>query len=571
VSRLTDRLSRFLPGVETARSYRLSWLRHDLAAGATLTALLIPAGMGYAQAAGLPPVTGLYATIVPLLIYAAVGPSRVLILAPDSALAPMIAAAILPLAAGGSDRAVALAGLLAIIVGAILVAGRFLRLGFVTGLLSKPIRVGYLNGLALIVMVSQLPDLLGLSIDKASLWQDVGSIAAAAGRGETNLAALGLGTASLLLIFVPKWLGWRVPGVLLAVAGSILAAAVFGLGGMVEVVGGLPQGLPGPALGGLGWGDVAALLGPAVGIALIAFADTAVLSRTLAARRGENVDGNQEMGALGAANVATGLFSGFPVCSSSSRTPVAIDAGARTQLVGVVGAVLLIAFMYLAPGVMEFLPAATLAAVVISAAISLLDLKTLAALARMSRIETALLLAAFLGVAFVGVLEGIVIAIGLSLLAFVYRAWNPYRTELVRVEGRPGYHDVTRHPEGMRLPGLVLARFDAPLFFANGAIFGSFVRDLVEEAEEPVRWVVLTAEPITGVDTTALDELVALDDYLARKGIELYFAEMKGPVKDRLIRFGVGSRFGPDHFHSTIGAAVKAYRMEFDLPEEDNW
>lgn len=564
-------LARWIPGWAVARSYERAWLRHDLLAGAALTGILIPAGMGYAQAAGLPPVTGLYATIIPLLVYAALGPSRVLILGPDSSLAPIIAAGILPLAAAGSERAVALAGLLSIMVGVLMLLARAFRLGAVTGLLSKPIRVGYLNGLALIVLVGQLPGLLGLSIKMESLWADLGSIGRAVSEGQTNLAALAVGAASLLAIYLPKWLGWKFPGVLAAVAGAILAGYLLGLDRLLEVVGALPQGLPAPALGVVGWADVAALLGPAAGVALIAFADTAVLSRTLAAKRGETVDGNQELAALGAVNVASGMFSGFPVCSSSSRTPVAIQAGARTQLTGVIGALILIAFMFLTPGLTAYLPASALAAVVISAAISLIDVRSLVSLARMSRTETGLLLAAFLGVAFIGVLEGIVVAIGLSLLVFVTNAWSPYRTELVRLDGVRGYHDVSRHPEGARLPGLVLARFDAPLFFANGEIFGTFIRELVRSAEQPVKWVVVTAEPITGIDTTAVDSLVQLDDYLARRNIELQFAEMKGPVKDRLIRFGVGSRFTPDHFHPTIGAAVKAYRRAANLPEDDTW
>lgn len=551
-----------MPGLATARTYRREWLRTDLTAGVVLTALLIPAGMGYAEAAGLPPVTGLYATVVPLLAYALFGPSRILVLGPDSSLAPIIAASILPLAAGDPDRAIALAGLLALLMGVVLVLGGFLRLGFVTDLLSKPIRLGYLNGIALVVFVGQLPKLLGFSVDADSLVDEVAATVTGVLDGEVDTTSLLIGVGSLAAIIVPRLFGSRVPGVLIAVVGAIVVTAWWGLDDQVSVVGSLPQGLPTPALGGLELGDVAALIGPAAGIALIAFADTGVLSRTFAARRGETVDGNDEMRGIGAANIATGLFSGFPISASSSRTPVADQAGAKSQLVGVVGAVLILAFMFVAPGVTAYLPSATLAAVVIVAATSLVDLPGLVRLARMSRTETVLSLSAFLGVALVGVLQGIVIAVALSFIAFVNQAWRPYRTELVRVDGLKGYHDVERHPEGQRIPGLVIARFDAPLFFANGAIFDDYVRGLVDTSPGDVRWVVVAAEPITGVDTTAVDELIELDDHLERHGIALRFAEMKGPVKDRLIRLGLGERFPPDHFFPTLGTAVSAYVAE---------
>ncbi|WP_307857547.1 SulP family inorganic anion transporter [Paenarthrobacter sp. DKR-5] len=550
--------------MRTALSYRPGWLASDLAAGAALSAALIPAGMAYAEAAGLPAVTGLYASVVPMLVYAVFGPSRVLIVGPDSSLAPMIAAAVLPLAGGTPERAVALAGVLAVLIGLFLLAGRLFRLGFITGLLSRPIRVGYLNGIALAVIVSQAPRLFGLATPSGSLAESAVATVRAVAAGAANPVALAFGGGSLALIVLCRVLPWRLPGVLIAVAASTGTAAALALGSALPMVGALPRGLPSPALGAAVPGDVLALLAPAAGIALIAFADTSALSKSLAARRGTPLDGNQELGALGLANLASGVLGGFPVCGSSSRTPVALDAGARTPLSGVAAAALVVLFMLAAPGVTAYLPASTLAAVVIVAAASLVDLRSLLRLARMSRTETLLLVAAFLGVAFIGVLQGIVVAIVLSLAVFVRRAWDPYRTELAEVEDVPGYHDLGRHPEARRVPGLVIARFDAPLFFANGAVFAEHIRSLVEQAPGPVRWVVVAAEPITDLDTTALDELVDLDDELARRGISLVFAEMKGPIKDRLIRFGVSARFGPDHFFPTVSNAVRTYRKTFD-------
>ena len=557
------------PGLQVARSYQLSWLKGDLIAALVLTGLLIPAGMGYAEVAGLPPVTGLYATIVPLLAYAVVGPSRLLVLGPDSALAPIIGASILPLAAGDPERAIALAGLLAILMGAMLIAGGLFKLGFLTDLLSKPIRLGYLHGIALVVIVGQIPKVLGFSIQAESLPDEIREIVLGVLNGETNRVALLMGIASLIVIVVPKLFAPKVPGVLIAVVGSVILTAWLGLNQKLAVVGALPTGLPAPALGGLQFGDVTSLIIPAAGIALIAFADTGVLSRTFAARRGDSVDGNSEMAAIGISNVASGLFGGFSISASASRTPVAEDSGAKTQLVGVVGAALVLLFMFAAPGLTAYLPSATLAVVVIVAATALIDLRAVRSLFRMSRRETALSAVTFLSVALLGVLQGILIAIGLSLLAFVSQAWRPHRTELVRVTGVKGYHSIERHPEGERIPGLVIARFDAPLFFANGAIFDSYVRSLVDATQGKVRWVVIASEPITGVDTTALDELIELDDHLEKHGVSLRFAEMKGPVKDQLIRFGLGERFPPDHFFPTLGTAVDAYLLETGVQFQD--
>jgi high affinity sulfate transporter 1 len=556
-------VERWLPGVAVARRYERAWLRHDITAGVVLTALLIPAGIGYARVAGLPPETGLYATVVPLLAYALVGPSKILVLGPDSALAPIIAASIIPLGGGDVGRTVALAGLLSLMTGAILLVGGFLRLGFVTDLLSKPIRIGYLNGIALVVVVGQLPALLGFSVDGASVFGDLRGFLQALVDGAADPAASAIGLGALAVIVGFRLRKGRVPGVAVAVVGAAVVTAVLGLQDDIPVVGSLPGGLPAPALEGLRWADVASLAGPAFGLALIAFADTGVLSRTFAARRGETVDGSQEMRAIGVANIAGGALGGFPVSGSSSRTPVAEAAGARTQMVGVVGAVLIMVFVLAAPGLTGVLPSSALAAVVVVAATSLVDVPGLIRLVRVDPLEAALSLAAFVGVVVVGVLPGIAIAIALSFVAFVNHAWRPYRAELGRIAGVRGYHDLSRHPEGARIPGIVIVRFDAPLFFANGGMFDDYVRAVVDGAGGGIRTVVLAAEPITDIDSTAFDELMELDDFLHSRGITLLIAEMKGPVKDQLGRYGGRSRFGPERFHPTVGAAVDAITGEF--------
>ena len=526
--------SRWLPGVDVIRRYERSWFRHDLLAGFVLTALLIPAGIGYAQVAGLPPQAGLYATVVPLLAYALVGPSRILVLGPDSAIAPIIAVTVLPLAAGDSGRAVALAGLLALLMGAILVIGGLVHLGFVTDLLSKPIRIGYLNGIAVVVIVGQVPKLLGFSVDATTLIGRLRGLFRGIADGEINGRAAVIGLGALVVAVALRHLDRRVPAIAVAVIGSGVLTALLGWEHRLAVVGALPGGLPRPTLGGLRWHDVVALAVPALGIALIAFADTGVLSRTFAARHGEAVDGSEEMAAIGLANIAGGLFGGFPVSASATRTPVAEQAGARTQLAGAVGAIVIVGFVLVAPGLTGHVPTAALAAVVIIAAASLVDVPGLVWLARVSPIEAALSMSALLGVTLVGVLPGIAIAIGLSLLAFVNHAWRPYRTELGLRPGVRGYHDRARHPDAQRLHGIVIVRFDAPLFFANGGIFDHFVRSAVDVADlegSEVHTVILAAEPITNIDATAIDELVELDDFLRSRGMRLLIAENSGASK----------------------------------------
>ena len=548
--------------MDLLQRYQRAWLRDDVVAGFVLTALLIPAGMGYAQAAGLPPQSGLYATVVPLVVYAVVGPSSILVLGPDSSLAPIIAAAVLPLAGGSSSRAVALAGLLAVMMGVILVIGGLLRVGFITDLLSKPIRIGYLNGVAVVVIIGQVPQLLGISAEATTIIDQVDDIGRQIAAGAVAGVAPAIGIVCLVVLVAARVTIRRLPAAAIVVVGSVALTAMLDWHDDVAVVGALPDGLPAPSLGGLRWDDVSSLLGPAVGIALIAFADTGVLSRTFAARRGDAVDGSHEMGAVGATNLASGLLGGFPVSASATRTTVADQAGAHSQLTGVVGAALVVLFVLVAPGLTGSLPSATLAAVVIVAASGLVDVAGMAWLLRVNPVEGGLCIAAFVGVVFVGVLEGIAIAVALSVVAFVQQAWRPYRAELGRVPGLRGYHDLSRHTDARRLPGIVIVRFDAPLFFANAGVFGHFVRSVVGRSVD-VGTVIVAAEPITDIDTTALEELVQLDDYLRTRQITLVFAELKGPVKDQIQRYGVGDRFDAERFMPTVGAAVDRVTGDF--------
>jgi high affinity sulfate transporter 1 len=561
---VSRRAARWLPGVRILRGYRRSWLPRDVVAGIVLTALLVPAGMGYAEASGLPAIYGLYATIVPLVVYAVVGPSRILVLGPDSSLAPLIAAAILPLAAGSEAEAVALAGVLAILAGVLCVLAGLARFGFIADLLSKPVRYGYMNGIALTVLLSQLPKLFGFSIDAEGVIPQARALVRGIVDGKTNTAALVIGVACLLVILSFKRWRPRIPGVLVAVVGATVAVDAFGLAQRYDlaVVGPLPKGLPAFELPSVSANHLGVLVAGAIGIALVSFADTSVLSRTFAIRGGYRVDPSQELVALGTANVAAGLFQGFSVSSSSSRTPVAEAAGAKTQVTGLVGALAIALLLLFFPNLVQNLPDSALAAVVISAAIGLIEAAGVRKLYRVHKMEFALSIVCFLGVAVLGVIQGIFIAVALALLDFIRRAWRPYDAVLGRVDDLKGYHDVTRHPDARRIPGLVLFRWDAPLFFANAEVFADRLRLAIASSPTPVRWVVVAAEPVTDLDTTAADVLRELDKELAAEGIDLRFAEMKGPVKDRLKRYALYERFGDDHFYPTIGTAVGAYLDE---------
>jgi high affinity sulfate transporter 1 len=553
-------LARWVPGLRTLREYRRAWLPSDLAAGVVLTALLVPVGMGYAQAAGLPPITGLYATIVPLVAYAIFGPSRVMVLGPDSSLAAVIAAVVLPLAGQDPARAVALAGMLAVLTGAVILVAGIARLGFVTELLSRPVQLGYLYGIAVTIIVGQLPKLFGFSSEGRGLLPEALDFVQGLAAGKANGAALAVGAAGIVVILGVRRRWPRVPGVIVAVGLGIAAVVVFDLTARgVQVIGVLPRGLPSPALPDVGLEDMPLLFSGALGIALVTVADTTVLSQSLAARRGEVVDPNQELVALGAANLAAGAFQGFPVSSSASRTPVAIAAGARTQLTPLVGAATIALLLVVAPGALRNLPQPILAAVVITAAMGLVDPVAVRHLYQVRRSEFVLWLAAFVGVALLGVLVGIMAAIVLSLGDFIRRAWRPHDAVLGREDELKGYHDLDRHPDGRQVPGLLLYRFDAPLFFANAGVFRRRVRGLLAAARPAARWVVVAAEPITDVDTTAAAVLGELLAELRQQGVTLAFAELKGPVKDRLRRYGLYDQIGPDRFYPTVGTAVDGY------------
>lgn len=551
---------RWLPGLATLRDYQAAWLIHDIGAGVVLVTMLVPVGIAYAVASGVPGIYGLYATIVPLLAYALFGPSRILVLGPDSSLAAVILGTVLPLAAGDPNRAIALASTMAIVSGLVCILAGVARLGFITELLSKPIRYGYMNGIALTVLISQVPKLLGFSISADGPLRRIWAVVGAIGDGKFNWTAFAIGAATLAVILLLK--RWkRVPGILIAVVAATLIVDIFDLAlrADVSVLGPLPQGLPAFTIPWIGYDDIIPVLLGGGAVALVSFADTSVLSRTYAARTGGNVDPNQEMVGLGAANLAAGFFQGFPISSSSSRTPVAEASGAKTQLTGVVGAVAVALLLVLAPSLLADLPNPALAAVVIASAIGLVEVGDLVRIFRIQRWEFWLSIFCFVAVAVLGAIPGIGLSIVAAVIEFLWDGWRPHSAVLGRAEGVRGFHDVTRYPHARQIPGLVLFRWDAPLFFANAELFKERVLDAVAKSPTPVQWMIVAAEPVTSVDVTAADMLAELDGTLHARGIELGFAELKDPVKDKLKRFGLFTQIGEGFFFPTIRAAAETY------------
>jgi high affinity sulfate transporter 1 len=558
---------RDFPGFRTLRSYERAWLRKDIVAGLVLTTMLVPVGVAYAEASGVPGICGLYATIAPLLAYAVVGPSRILVLGPDSALAAVIIAVVAPLSIGDPQRSILLASAMAIISGVVCIAAGAARLGFVTELLSKPIRYGYMNGIALSVLLSQTPKLFGFSTRADGPLRQAWAIAEGILAGKANLAALAVGTATLATILLLERRP-RAPAILIGVAGATIAVSLLDLSHRagLTVLGSLPQGLPGLSFPAIGLDDISSVVVGGFAAAAVSFADTSVLSRAYSARLNAFVDPNREMVGLGVANVASGLFQGIPISASASRTPVAEAAGAQTQLTGLVGALAIAAMIVAAPNLLQNVPNSALAAVVISAAIGLFEISDLRRIYRIQRWEFWLSMVCFAGVAALGTVPGIGIAIVIAVIEFLWDGWRPYSTVLGRVENLGGYHDVSRYPSASRVAGLVLFRWDAPLFFANAELFRTRVLAAVADSPTPARRVVIAAEPITSVDVTAADALADLEGALRAKGVRLVFAEMKDPVKDKLKRFGLFDRFGPQAFYPTIEDAVGAFVRDSSAP-----
>lgn len=556
VAAVAARAARGVPGLRPIASYDGRALARDVLAGVVLAAFVVPVSMAYAPLAGLPPVFGLYASIAGLVGYALLGPSRHLVVGPDSSTAPLVAAAIIPLAAGDLSQRVSLAAFLSLAVGAMLVVTGLARLGFVTDLLAKPVRIGLLNGVALTIVIGQAPRALGLRDGSPSVVATVVRVASSLPDVQVLSALLAAGTALIALALTR--VNPRAPGLFVAVTAATVASRMLGAPAHgVETVGPLPAGIP----MGLhvrwpetGLGD---LLLAALGIAVVTLADASVLSVALSHRAGDRRPSiDEEAIAVGAANLLSGLFQGFPVSASSTRSAVSVAAGATGQVAGLVAAALIVVMLTAAPGLLADLPSAALAAVAIVAAVKLADVSGTVRLLRLRRTEFALSLATFIAVVVLGVMPGVFVAVGLSVLNFVRRQWRPHDAVLGRVPGLKGYHDTAEFPEALEVPGLMLYRFDAPLFFANARVFQERLFARLAERAEPPRRVIIAAEPMIDVDTTAADVLAETIERLKACGIEVGFAELKHLVRERLARYGIIDLVGERMLFPTIGSAV---------------
>ena len=550
------RVERYVPGVGVARHYERHWLKSDLVAGLVLAAILVPQGMAYAQLAGLPPVTGLYTTIGCLVGYAIFGPSRVLVLGPDSSISPMIFAALAPLLIVGanSSRAIELAGMLALLVGVIEIVAGLARLGFVADLLSSEVQVGYMNGLAITIIVGQLPKLCGFSTDADTFFEEVKAFFS--NLDQTVGRSLAVGIAVLLVLLVLPRITKKVPAVLVAVAGATAISAVLELSSKgVSTVGSLPKGFPTPAFPFTTVHDVGPLFVAAIGITLVSLTDTMATAASFAARRGDEVEPNQEM-------IGAGFVQGFAVSTSGSRTAVAEQSGAKSQLTGVVGAGIVVLLLLFFNSLLADLPQSALAAVVIAAALSLMDVSLLRKYARVRPSAVVLSLATSAGVIVFGVLPGIVIAIVLSVLLVFHHSWWPHGAVLGRVPDLAGWHSVEQHADAEELEGIVIYRWEAPLFFANAGAFRRQIRHLARERRP--RWIVLQCEAITDIDVTAAEMLEQLDDELNDKGVHVAFVEMRDRLQDLTLRYGLFKTLDRDHFYPTVNEALEAIQAEDD-------
>jgi len=554
-------IERWVPGLKAARTYDRKWLRSDVVAGIILAAILVPQGMAYAELAGLPAVTGLYTTITCLIGYAIFGPSRVLVLGPDSSISPLIFAAITPLLVAGGDpgTAIALAGMLAIIVGLVEIGLGLGKLGFVADLLSKEVQVGYMNGLGLVIIVGQLPKLFGFSTDASGFLDQIQKFIE--GLPQINTTTLLVGVGVLAVLVVMPLFTTRLPAILVAVVGVTLLSGFLDLSAEgVATVGTLPQGVPTPSIPWTQASDVIPLLIAAFGITLVSLTDTIATSASFAARRGDEVDADQEMVGVGAANVAAGFFQGFAISTSSSRTAVAEQSGARSQLTGVVGAGLVLLLLLFLNSLLADLPQAALAAVVIGAALTLMDIGILRRVWKVRRSAVIISLVASLGVILLGVLQGIVVAVALAILLFFRRNWWPYGEVLGMPDEVEGWHSMDHYPSAHQLPDIVVFRWEAPLFFANAGLFRKQVRELVRERRP--RFVVLQCEAITDVDVTAAAMLRQLDLELNADGVNLAFAELRDRLQELVRQYGLLETLDHEHFYPTLEVALVEVQRE---------
>ncbi|WP_371476839.1 SulP family inorganic anion transporter [Kitasatospora sp. NBC_00315] len=559
VGGLRHRLAAFVPGLGVLGSYRRTWLRGDLLAGVTVAAYLVPQVMAYASVAGLQPVAGLWAILPALAVYAFLGSSRLLSVGPESTTALMTAGVVGPLAAGDPDRYAVLTAALAVVVGMMFLLARIARLGFVADLLSQPVLIGYLAGVALIMGVDQLTKITGVETEGSGFFPQLVSFFR--NLSEAHAATVILSAATLVFLFVAAaFLPRAVPVTLLALVLGTVVVAVFDLESLgIAVIGQIPTGLPRPAIPSLG--DFRDLLLPAVGVLLVGYTDVILTARAFESRgSGERLDANQELLALGVVNLGAGVLHGFPVSSSASRTTLAKSAGGHTQLYGLTADVLVVAVLLFLGPALALTPSAVLGCLVVFAAVRMIDVAGFRRLSSFRRRELLLAVGCLIGVLALDILYGVLVAVGLSVAELLSRVARPHDAVLGLVPGVAGMHDVDDYPEARTVPGLLIYRYDSPLFFANAEDFRRRALAVAAEQSEPVRWFVLNTEANVEVDITALDSLEALREELVGSGCVFALARVKQDLRSELDAYGLTGAVGEDRIFPTLPAAVAAYR-----------
>lgn len=560
---MKQNLAHWLPGTAQFTGYQRSWLRGDVLAGVTVAAYLVPQVMAYATVAGLPPVAGLWAALVPMGVYALLGSSRQLSVGPESTTALMTATALAPLVVGDPARYAAMAAMLALLVGAICLVAGLCGLGFLADLLSRPVLVGYMTGVAVIMISGQLDKVSGVEVTGDEFVDQIRSFAS--GLGSVHVPTVVLSAAVLALLLLLYRIAPRFPGPLVAVLAATAVVWLFSLDDKgIRVVGGIPAGLPVPTLPPVAMTELLALAIPAAGIAVVAFSDNALTARTFAARKGDTIDASAELRALGICNLTTGVTQGFPVSSSGSRTALGDTVGSRTQLYSLVMLATVLLVMLAGRNLLEHFPMAALGALVVYAALRLIDAAEFRRLARFRRSELFLAVATTVAVLGFGVLYGVLVAIALSLMDTLRRIARPHDSVLGYVPGVAGMHDVDDYPDARPVPGLVVYRYDAPLFFANAENFRERALAAVEAADGPVEWFVLNAEAQVDPDLTAVDALEQLRQDLTARGIVFAMARVKSDLRDDLVAAGFIDRVGADRIFPTLPTAVEAFRNRSD-------
>ena len=554
----SQKIETWIPGLRVLRTYRREWLRSDLVAGLSVAAVALPIGIAYAQLAGFPPVVGIYSAILPPVAYALFGSSRQLIVNPDAAACAIVAATVAPLAAGDPSRYLDLSITLTFLTGVLCIAGGVAGLGAIADFLSRPILTGYLNGIALSIIVDQLGTLFGFEVPSGGFFRTLAAVVSRL--GETHAATFLVGLLLFVLLRVLKHRSPKMPAPLIAAALGIIMVYALGLEQQgVAVVGAVPAGFPVPRIPPVGTSELWPLIVGACGIVLVSFCSMMTTARGFAAKNGYAIDVNQDMIALGVSDLASGFSRGFVVSGADSRTAVADSAGGKTQLTALVAAATMAVVLLFLTRPLAYLPTAALAAILVSSALGLFDVASLQRYYRISRSEFWLSVVAMLGVMTVGVLPGVLIAVGLALLKLLRLASRPHDVVLGLVQEKDDVYSAVEEEGGRTIPGLIIYRFDSSLLFFNADHFKDRVRAIIRNANTKPKWFLFDVESVPVLDITGADALEELRAELAGLGVVLAIARAKGLFRVMLDRSGVIEKIGRQHIFPTVHAGAQAF------------